>query len=168
MRASWVCGPRCKAEEAVAAIRARFNCKDVQWLSPEQSLDHLGMTFFQDGSGIYLSMEKYIDAMVTRLGVDPDKGRRQSIPISTHITDYTPLSREEARWFMSATGMIGWLAGTGRCDLKLSHSRIAAYMANPCRGALKAVLQAVRYCAHNKHLCLYQPQRWRCILGALQ
>ena len=96
------------------------------------------MTFSQDDSGTYLSMENYIDAMVTRLGIDPDKGRRQSVPMSAPITDYTPLSREEARWFMSATGMIGWLAGTGRCDLKLSHSRIAAYMANPCRGALKA------------------------------
>ena len=30
-------------------------------------------------------------------------------------------------------------------------------MANPCVGALKAVTQAVRYAAHHKHLCLYQP-----------
>ena len=58
---------------------------------------------------------------------------------------------------MSAVGMCGWLAGTGRPDLKLVHSRISAYMANPCKGALKAALKAVRYCAHNKHLCLFQP-----------
>ena len=53
--------------------------------------------------------------------------------------------------------MIGWHAGTGRPDVKLPHSRISAYMASPCRGALKAVLQVVRYCAHNKHWCLFQP-----------
>ena len=91
-------GQRAKAEEAFAAIRARFKCKDVHWLSPGQSLDHLGMTFFQDDSGTYLSMENYIDAMVTRIGIDPDKGRHQSVPMSSPITDYTPLSREAAKW----------------------------------------------------------------------
>ena len=155
-------GPRPKAEEAFAAIRARFKCKDVQWLSPETSLDHLGMTFFQDEKATYLSMENYIEAMVTRLEVDVDRGRHD-LPMSGPITDHTPLSRQEARWYMSATGMIGWLAGTGRPDLKLCHSRIASYMANPCRGALRAVLQAVRYSWHHRHLCLHS-----CIGGDLR
>ena len=112
------------------------------------------MTFFQDEKATYLSMENYIEAMVTRLEVDVDRGRHD-LPMSGPITDFTPLSRQEAKWYMSATGMIGWLAGTGRPDLKLSHSRIASYMANPCRGALRAVLQAVRYCWHHRHLCLH-------------
>ena len=59
-------------------------------------------------------MENCIDAMVTRLGIDPDKGRRVNIPMSGPITDFTPLTQPEQKWFMSATGMIGWLAGTGR------------------------------------------------------
>ena len=112
---------------------------------------------FQDEYGTYLSMENYIDAMVTRLGIDPEKGRHCDLPMTQPVTDYTPLSETEAKWFQSATGMIGWLAGTGRPDVKLPHSRISAYMASPCRGALKAVLQVVRYCAHNKHWCLFQP-----------
>ena len=127
------------------------------WLTATSALDHLGMTFFQDELGTFLSMANYIEAMCTRLGVDPDRGRRCDIPMSGPITDLTPLGRAEAKWFMSACGMIGWLAGTGRCDLKLCHSRISSHMAHPCVGALRAVTQAVRYAAHHKHLCLYQP-----------
>ena len=147
-------GQRPNAEKAFEAIQNRFKCKDVHWLGVGSPLDHLGMTFFQDEKATYLSMENYIEAMVTRLEVDVDRGRHD-LPMSGPITDHTPLSRQEARWYMSATGMIGWLAGTGRPDLKLSHSRIASYMANPCRGALRAVLQAVRYCWHHRHLCLH-------------
>ena len=138
-------------------VRARFKCKDRAYLGPGSCLDHLGMSFFQTEEGTFLSMANYIDAMVVRLGIDPSIGRRVNVPMSGPITDFTPLGRQDAKWFMSATGMLGWLAGTGRCDLKLSHSRISAYMANPCRGALKAVTQAIRYCAHHKHLCLFQP-----------
>ena len=119
---------------AFERIRARFKCKEVQWLSKDSCLDHLGMNFFQDDRGTYLSMENYIDAMVTRLGIDPEKGRHCDLPMTQPITDYTPLSETEAKWFQSATGMIGWLAGTGRPDVKLPHSRISAYMASPCRG----------------------------------
>ena len=115
------------------------------------------MTFFQDSYGTYLSMANYIDAMVVRLGIDPTFGRHEFVPMYSPITDYTPISKVDTKWFMSAVGMIGWLAGTGRPDLKLTHSRISAYMANPCKGALKAALKAVRYCAHNKDLCLFQP-----------
>ena len=150
-------GQRANVEEAFRMIRARFKCKDTQWLTQDSCLDHLGMNFFQDEHGTYLSMENYIDAMVTRLGIDPDKGRRVDIPMSGPITDYTPLSETEAKWYQSATGMCGWLAGTGRPDLKLAHSRISAYMASPCKGAMKAAFQAVRYAAHNKHFCLFQP-----------
>ena len=115
-------GQRANVEEAFRMIRARFKCKDTQWLTQDSCLDHLGMNFFQDEHGTYLSMENYIDAMVTRLGIDPDKGRRVDIPMSGPITDYTPLSETEAKWYQSATGMCGWLAGTGRPDLKLAHS----------------------------------------------
>ena len=150
-------GARAQAEEAFQAIQARFKCKSVHWLTRESALDHLGMTFFQTDKGTYLSMENYIEAMVVRLGLKVDFGRHQKLPMSAPITDYTPLSKDDAKWFQSATGMLGWLAGTGRCDVKLCHSRISAYMANPCKGALKAALQAVTYCAHNKDLCLFQP-----------
>ena len=142
-------GKRKNVEEAFDAIAARFKCKEVMWLSPQSALDHLGMTFFQDETGTYLSMENYIDAMCTRLGVDPDRGRFCETPMSGPITDLTPIGRSDAKWFMSACGMCGWLAGTGRCDLKLAHSRISGHMANPCVGALKAVTQAVRYAAHH-------------------
>ena len=75
-------GQRKNCEEAFAAIAARFKCKEVLWLTATSALDHLGMTFFQDETGTYLSMANYIEAMCTRLGVDPDRGRRCDIPMS--------------------------------------------------------------------------------------
>ena len=48
----------------------------------------------------------------------------KSTPISTAITDLTPLTRDESKWFMRGTGMCGWLAMTGRPDIKYAHSRI--------------------------------------------
>ena len=53
--------------------------------------------------------------------------------------------------------MLGWLAGTARPDLKYAHSRISQHMADPRRGALKAVLHAIRYCSSTRTACLYQP-----------
>ena len=75
-------GQRKNCEEAFAAIAARFKCKEVLWLTATSALDHLGMTFFQDETGTYLSMANYIEAMCTHLGVDPDRGRRCDIPMS--------------------------------------------------------------------------------------
>ena len=42
------------AEEASAAIKARFKCKEVHWLTQTNALDHLGMTFSQDLSLIHI------------------------------------------------------------------------------------------------------------------
>ena len=59
---------------------------------------------------------------------------------------------------MRACGMLGWLAGTGRCDLRYGHSRIAQHMASPCRGAIEAARQMVLYCMKTRDWCLHQPK----------
>ena len=77
--------------------------------------------------------------------------------MSTDIEDMTPCTAEECARFRSATGMVGWLSSTGRCELRQYHSRVSQYMAAPVRGALDAVIKIVEYCVDNKDLCLFQP-----------
>ena len=82
------------------------------------------MTIFQDGEGTYISMEDYIRAMLVKLQMTHcASGRRIRTPMRKAIDDFTEVSREERAFFMSACGMIGWLASTGRPDLKHCHSR---------------------------------------------
>ena len=66
-------------------------------------------------------------------------------PIKKAIDDLTPVDMKEKVFFMSACGMLGWLAMTARPDLKYCHSRISQhmYMAEPTAGALEAVRHAV-------------------------
>ena len=63
----------------------------------------------------------------------------------------------QVAFFMSATGMLGWLASTGRPDVKYAHSRISQHMSSPKRGALAAVVQAAKRCASTMTACLFQP-----------
>ena len=75
----------------------------------------------------------------------------KSTPISAPITDLTPLSYDESKWFMCGTGMCGWLAMTGRPDIKYAHSRISQHMAAPCCGALKALKHCIAYCKETQY-----------------
>ena len=94
-------------------------------------LDHLGMAIFEDSEGVYLSMQSYIEVMATRLELDTAKGRKYSVPMSNDITDMIPCTPSEAKLFMSATGMVGWLSATSRPDFCVRHSRVSQYMAGP-------------------------------------
>ena len=137
-------------------VGERFKCKETVWLGEDQPLDHLGMCFFETATHTCLSMSNYIDMMIKKLGVDVTSKRAPSQPFSEPITDLTPLSKVDEHYFMTACGMCGWLAGTGRPDLRFSHQRISQHMANPNRGALKAVLQVMRYASATRDLCLMQ------------
>ena len=151
-------GPDAHVREFMKALAVRFKCKPPNYLTPDTPLDHLGMTFFRTEKGTYLSMENYINTMIHNLGLDPTKFRKVRTPISCPVMDFTPLSPDEAKFFMSGTGMIGWLAVTGRPDLKYCHSRISQHLATPTRGALANLLHAVRYCYWSKSLCLHQAE----------
>ena len=66
------------------------------------------------------------------------------------------ISAAHASFFMSACGMLGWLASTGRPDVKYAHSWISQHMSAPKRGALAAVIHAVKYCVSTMTACLHQ------------
>ena len=113
---------------------------------------------FRDRQGVYLTMENYVDAMMVKLDLEPSQFRKVRSPISAEIKDGTPCDKTEATLFMMGAGMLGWLAFTGRPDLKYAHSRISQHMAKPTMGALAALHHCLRYCWFTKNLCLHQPR----------
>ena len=111
-------GPTREVSKFMEALAVRFNCKSQIYFSEGTPIDHLGMTFFKTEQGVYLTMENYIDAMMVKLNSDPDTFRRVRTPISAAINDTTTVSVSEAAYFMTGTGILGWLAFTGRPNLK--------------------------------------------------
>ena len=150
-------GPDKNVRSILDAVQARFKCKEPQFLTESNPLDHLGMLFFLNKKGVCLSMANYIDSMAVKLGMDTVSVGRVRVPFSKPIADLEPVSEQEGKWLMRACGMLGWLAGTGRCDLRYGHSRIAQHMASPCRGAIEAARQMVLYCMKTRDWCLHQP-----------
>ena len=149
-------GPAAAVVTFMNTLAKRFHCKAPRYFTEETPLDHLGMMFFMNERGVFLSMEHYIATMIHNLKLDPSIFRRCRTPISAPIEDHTSLSEDEAAFFMSGTGMIGWLAVTGRPDLKYAHSRISQHLATPNVGALKALMHAIRYSYFTRDYCLHQ------------
>ena len=76
---------RANAEWFYKELSAQFTCKKPQWLSPDRPLNHLGMAFFQDSEGIYISMENYIKTMLVKLGMESAAGLNVRTPIHKPI-----------------------------------------------------------------------------------
>ena len=140
-------------------LEERFDIKDPQFLDLDNPLDHLGMLIFEDYDGIYITMEDYIVGMAQKLGLDlsqPKFENKRKPPMDGPITDMTPLNQHEAAWFMSATGCIGWVSSVGRPDVRIHHSRCAAYMSAPNKGAVRAAKSVCQYVIASRHLALHQ------------
>ena len=90
-------------------------------------------------------MQDYIRTMLVKLGMEGCDSPGIKAPIRKAIDDMTPVDTKDKVFFMSACGMLGWLAMTARPDLKYCHSRISQHMSEPTAGALEAVRHAVRY-----------------------
>ena len=151
---SCIRGPKAEVLWFLEKLAERFNCKDPIFFSEKVPIDHLGMSYFMHEGDVHLTMENYVAAMLVNCDMTDVAGK--STPISTAITDLTPLSRDESKWFMRGNGMCGWLAMTGRPDIKYAHSRISQHMAAPCRGALKALKHLIAYCKETQYWCFRQ------------
>ena len=161
-------GPAKNVQAFMKDMAIRFKCKDPVELTEGSPIDHLGMNFIKTSDGIYLSMESYIETMLHNLDLDPTTFRRVRTPISMPIEDSRQLDRDGEKFFRSGVGMIGWLAFTGRPDLKYCHSRISQHMANPTVGAMAALSHALRYCYFTKDLGLFQPVGKGCSLAEMR
>ena len=69
--------------------------------------------------------------MLVKLNMDEAIALWVRTPIHKPIEDLSPINAEQAAFFMSATGMLDWLASTGRLDVKYAHSRILQHMSSP-------------------------------------
>ena len=110
-----------------AALRERFEAQGVG-----NELDAWLATGLSNGRPLKL------EVMAIKLGVGTEGRKPRRVPMPTLIEDMTPCTAEECARFRSATGMVGWLSSTGRCELRQYHSRVSQYMAAPVRGALDA------------------------------
>ena len=133
--ADWSAWGRRKEEDIkwfLSKLKGRFKCKEEQWLTKENPLDHLGMVIMMDDTRIYISMEAYITRMLSVL--EMENCTTSSIPINGPILDLSPITKEQAKWCYKALGCCLWLSNTARPDGKYAHSRISQHIASPNRG----------------------------------
>lgn len=142
------------AQWFVTAFCDRFECNEPQLLAPGSPIDFLGLDMHRDSDGCYISMATYVHKSLHALGAVGCK--EYDTPISKHVTDTRPLDRSETSFFMTGTGCMGWLAMTGRPDLKHAHSRLSQHLAKPTQGALQQLWQALGYLNKYPDLCLAQ------------
>ena len=139
-------------------LAERFNCKDPEYLTMESGLDYLGMMLSMDSDNIYLDMEKYIDNACATIGVT-SKGRTPEVPMTSPIDSESSekCTPEQVREFLTALGMLGWLANTVRMDVAYAYSRIAQHSASPTVAALKAVRGVFAYLLATKSKAITIP-----------
>ena len=61
------CGRRRRVAWFFDTLKARFKIKPPVYLSKSNAIDHLGMIVFENDDGIYLSMQNYIEVVLTKL-----------------------------------------------------------------------------------------------------
>jgi hypothetical protein len=130
---------------AAAKLDERFDCKDLDWLSPGPSaLDYLGMEISQDAIYTYINMRVYILNALKHLGLEGQ--RIVPTPINQQIdADCPSLDEHWIRFCLTAVGILGWLVNTCRLDLAYTHSRIAQHMSKPTESMLQAIRRAFAY-----------------------
>jgi hypothetical protein len=148
-------GERADIEWFFSELDKRFECKEAEWLTPTNAIDHLGMEISMDQEAIYLCMNKYIIDMLHALDYTKLRASKYQTPIINAIDPNSPaLSWENKAKFMKGVGMLGWLKETGRPDVSYAHSRISQHMANPNESALEALKHCCGYLKGTSHLAL--------------
>jgi hypothetical protein len=142
-------------------LEERFECKDADFITDDTPQDYLGMIVAQSEEWVYLSMSNYIKNACEILNITAKGG---STPITQPIDpESEPLRPQEVKDFLTAVGMLGWLANTVRCDVAYAYSRIAQHSATPTQSALAAVRKTFAYLKGTHDLCLcaevYDPDR---------
>jgi hypothetical protein len=152
------CGFQSDIEWFEELLATRFDCKEMEWLSPDTPLDFPGMNIIMDKDRIYISMEKYIHFMLDAL--DMSDIRPASLPIKGPIDGSSAaLLPHLRRKFMTGNGMLGWLVNTARPDVAYAHSRQSQHMANPTQSAYESMEHTCRYLKGNAHFTISVPLR---------
>jgi hypothetical protein len=137
-------------------LAERFQCKDADYITAGTPQDYLGMVIGIDEDNLFLSMATYIDNACEILGISG--GRVPISPITDPIDTTTrSLDKHEIKQFLTAVGMLGWLATTVRLDVAYAYSRIAQHSATPTVSAMESVLKVFRYLQGSRNWCISAP-----------
>jgi hypothetical protein len=133
-----------------------FDCKELEWLAPDQPLDYLGMELLMDSARMYISMKKYINLCLESLGwVDVKTAR---IPMTKAIDSSTAaVDAGEANRYHRGLGCLSWLNMTARLDIAQAFSRLGQHQANPTESAMDTLKQVYRYLKGTAHYRLSGP-----------
>jgi len=138
-------------------LAERFDTKEEEILLPGTVIDYLGLHLVRDEHTIYMVMRDYIERACRLLEVD-GSGREVPTPITQAVDPTTDdLTVVEKKKFLTALGMLGWLAQTVRMDVAYCYSRLAQHSAKPNKSALAAVLKAFKYLYQTRDLALAAP-----------
>jgi len=102
----------------------RFKCKNLEWLTQDCPLDHLGMSLSKNSDYHCISMHDYIMNCLVILGLE-DCTPVDNPMIESIDGDSAPLNATDTRLFLTGIGCAGWLQNTGRPDIAYTHSRCA-------------------------------------------
>ena len=83
-------GPRAHVRLFFEKLDAHFKIKAPVYLDKDMIIDHLSMNILKDHTGVYLTMQSYIEVMTKKLGIDITKGKSCKLPMSDDITDMEP------------------------------------------------------------------------------
>jgi len=151
-------GPDKHVRDFMAKLHRRFECKPEEYLSEDHPIDFIGMDLCKDSQCLYISMQRYIQRMITVLDIDVDVSY-PNVPISSPIdTSTRPLNQDERSWLLQCLGCLGWVSITSRLDLRYTHSRISQHLGSPTISALKAAKHAALYAYSTSDLCIRQPK----------
>jgi hypothetical protein len=145
--ADWICDE----------LDKRFDCKDTEHLEPGTTLDYLGFEVSLTDTHLHIGIRDYIQNCLIKLHQEDSKPA--DTPISSEIdTDSGDLDFTQKRTFLTALGMLGWIANV-RPDVAYAHSRIGQHAAAPSQSALKTVIRAFRYLKGTMDLAITIPLR---------
>ena len=132
-------------------LEERFKCKSADMVTDLITQNYLGMVIRVEGDRIYMSMAKYLENACRILKIEGTSW----VPINQPIdTDSPVLSTKGKADFLTAVGMLGWLAQTVRVDVSYTYSCIAQHSASPTESAMRAVRTAFAYLNQSKHYCI--------------
>ena len=151
-------GPDKHVRDFMAKLHNKFECKPEEYLSETNPIDFIGMDLCKNEKCLYISMHRYIQRMVSVLGIDTDTSL-PTVPISNPIdTTSRLLDAEERSSLLQMLGCIGWVSMTSRLDLRYTHSRISQHLAAPTISALNAARNSVLYAFSTSEYCICQPR----------
>ena len=125
-------------------LSAAFKCTELEWLTDDNPLDHLGVEIIIQDDRIHMCMENYITKVAEALDMTESKPAKRPIIKEIDATS-RPLTAAERKRFLTAVGCAGWAASTVRLDCAYAHSRISQHMATPTISAMEAIETLIRY-----------------------